>query len=495
MLHLHPSLADDGLMLLEDRLVHALDVASGRPARQQFGPGERLLTEGEQTRGIWLILEGDVRLSRTLDGADVALDDDASGRIIGLLSVESRGNAFFSCAAITPVVAALIPWTHLDAVLHADPDLAGQFTMNLARALGARVRHIADLQADVQRLNDELTTERDRLQVALRDLASAQTRLIENDRLAVLGQLVAGIAHELNNPVTAIRRAADYVLEDVSDLLGSQPGNDVMLALVESAITMEPVSTETLRNRAQTLAQEVQDPSIASRLVKIGVIHRADAERLLGRTKSDAREAQLNRLERAFELGTFLRNIRTASDRVSAIVQTLKTYARSSGGAVADININRGLDDTLLLFSSKTRSIEVQRSFEPVSTVEGDPAQLNQVWTNLVSNAIEAINGSGTLEVATRCDGSDVVVHVIDSGGGIPQEHVARIFDLNFTTKRGPTGFGLGMGLAICQQIVARHEGRIRVAESGPGRTVFEVRLPQRLSPDARRSIEQGAQH
>lgn len=481
-------------MLLEDRLIHALDRAAGQPARLRFAPGQRLLNEGEQTRGIWLVFEGDIQLTRTHDGADVALDDDASGRIIGLLSVESRGKAFFSCIAITPVVATLIPWERLDEILHADTDLAGQFTMNLARALGTRVRHIADLQADVQRLNDELTTERDRLQVALRDLAAAQTRLIENDRMAVLGQLVAGIAHELNNPVTAIRRASDYVLEDVSELLASLPGNDLMLALIETALTMEPVSTDTQRSQAESLGRELRDAAVATRLVKIGITTRADADRMLGRERGDARETQLVRLERAFDLGTFLRNIRTASDRVSAIVQTLRTYARSSGGAVSDIQVNRCLEDTLLLFNSKTRSLDVRRSFGQVPVVEGDPAQLNQVWTNLISNAIEATNGQGMLEVLTRHEGGEVVVQIIDSGGGISSENVARIFDLNFTTKRGPTGFGLGMGLAICRQIVARHEGRIHVAESRPGRTVIEVRLPQQLSSDARQSIESGVQ-
>lgn len=476
---------------LEQELIDALDRAAGHLPRCPLPAGTPLLTEDEPIDGIWLIFEGRVELTRRRDGHKVSLDDDTSGRIIGMLSFATRRTAFFTCTAVTPVVAAKLTWERLDELLRAERSLSESFLIQLVRTLGGRVRHIVELQANVQRLNAELTVERDRATQALHDLAATQTRLVESERMATLGQLVAGIAHELNNPITAIRRSVDYVTEDVSAFIAEVPDNDALLAMVTSAITTSPLSTEELRRRREILARELADDALAGKLVEIGITTPGEFHRWFGRTSGARRAALLERLTRAHQLGTFLRNLQGAAERVSRIVGTLRSYARVQHGIVSDIDLNRTLEDTLLLFGSALRAVEVRREYAQLPEVEGDAGQLNQVWTNILSNAIEAMGGAGKLLVQTDApDAAHVRVRITDSGPGIKPENLGRIFELNFTTKHGPSSFGLGMGLVICRQVVGRHEGLIEVS-STPGKTTFSVILPVKLSSGAKRIIEQ----
>jgi signal transduction histidine kinase len=483
------NLAEDDRLEIE--LIDALDRAAGRLPRRTLPAGTRLLTEDEPIDGIWLIFDGRVELTRRRDGHEVSLDDDASGRIIGMLSFATRRAAFFTCTAVTPVIAAKLTWERLDEVLRAERSLSDAFLIQLVRTLGGRVRHIVELQANVQRLNAELTVERDRAKQALHDLAATQTRLVESERMATLGQLVAGIAHELNNPITAIRRSVDYVTEDVSAFIAEVPDNDALLAMVTSAVTTSPLSTEELRRRREVLSRELGDEALSAKLVEIGITTLEEYHRWFGRTGGAKRASLLERLTRAHQLGTFLRNLQGAAERVSRIVGTLRSYARVQHGVVSDIDLNRTLEDTLLLFGSALRTIEVTREYGQLPQIEGDAGQLNQVWTNILSNAIEAMGGAGRLLVQTDApDQAHVRVRITDSGPGIKPENLGRIFELNFTTKHGPSSFGLGMGLVICRQVVSRHEGRIEV-DSVPGKTTFAVTLPVKLSSHAKRTIEQ----
>lgn len=478
---------------LEERFIDSLDAAAGRPERRRVPAGSILLTEDQPADGLWLILEGEVRLRRRADGQEVVLDDDASGRIIGLLSLVARGRAYFTCQAVTDVVAICLPWSRLDALVGADPQLSRQFSRQLLRSLGARVRRVVQLQASVQELNGELRAERDRLADALNQLSATQMRLIETGRMATLGQLVAGIAHELNNPVTVIRRTADYVLEDVSTLVGQVKENEGLLAMITSALTTSPVPTEQLRAQEAALAGALRDPALARRLVGIGVTTEADAKRWLGQARPADAGPLLARLEAGYQLGTFLRNLQGAAERISRIVGTLRSYARTHEGTVVEVNVNKTLEDTLLLFGGSARLVTLKREYGDIPSIEGDPGQLSQVWTNIVSNAMEAIQGRGELLVQSDAPRPDAVrVRFTDTGPGIKPEHLGRLFELNFTTKHNVTSFGLGMGLAICRQIVLRHEGQIDV-ESRPGRTCFSITLPTKLSPEARRAIEESA--
>jgi signal transduction histidine kinase len=152
-----------------------------------------------------------------------------------------------------------------------------------------------------------------------------------------------------------------------------------------------------------------------------------------------------------------------------------------------DIDVHDSLEETLLLFGHDLREIEVEREYGELPPIDGYPGQLNQVWTNLISNAIQAMERSGTLTIETASpDPAHVRVRVIDSGPGIDPDHVDQVFDMHFTTREGRVEFGLGLGLRIAQEIILRHAGTIEV-ESQPGRTCFTVTVPVRQLPDEHR--------
>ena len=310
------------------------------------------------------------------------------------------------------------------------------------------------------------------------ELAATQTHLVESEKLATLGELAAGIGHELNNPIAAIVRGVDFVQEDVESLLAEQHSDDAASEYLHAGIESRPLPTSEQRRRRAELEGLGLDSAVARRLVKVGVDSAETYERRFGALDSDTLGTQLDEVERFYDLGLALRNIGASADRIAALVGSLRTYARSEQELQTDIDVNEGLEDTLVLVGHRSHGVNIERDYGSLPPVEGYPGKLNQVWTNLIVNALQALDGSGTLTVRTATPGPGIVrVEIIDTGPGIPAEHLARVFDLRFTTRQGRVEFGLGLGLRICQDIVAQHNGTIDV-ESEPGRTCFTVTLP-----------------
>ncbi|GEM_PF-285416 len=469
----------------EVAMLDALQRATGVLEHQHFDVGTVIFQEGHVIEGIWIILEGEVELTRRSRAAEVVFHRGSVGRIVGLLALAGRQQAFFSCRAATPVTAVYLSWTQLDEALQREPTLLFHFLTVLVRSLSKRLRRIVELQLEIEDLNAVLAGERDQLAQTLRRLEEAQTRLIEQEKMATLGQLVAGIGHELNNPATAITRAAEYLIEDITPLISELPEGQLLSHALSTAMTDAPLPTAELRRRRDALAAELKDESLARRLLRVGITTIEEYRELFGKTSHEVRERRLRLRERAYQLGTSLRNIRAAGERISAIVKSLRSYARTGGDDPTDVNVHEGIEDTLRLFGAQMHSIRVERRYGEIPPIKGIAAQLNQVWTNLIANALEAMGKTGTLQIETEPRGDTVAVRIIDDGPGIAPEHRDRVFDLNFTTKHGGAGFGLGMGLVICRQIINRHDGRIR-CESRPGRTVFEVTLPASKSAPSR---------
>ena len=179
-----------------------------------------------------------------------------------------------------------------------------------------------------------------------------------------------------------------------------------------------------------------------------------------------------------------LDEIAEGTKRISEIVRALKTYSYLDQAPVQNVNLHEGLENTLVMFRSRLKQgINVQRDYAAdLPTIEAYGSELNQVWTNIIDNAIAAMNGQGEIILRTRREGGWVVVEITDSGPGIPPEIQAQVFDPFFTTK--PPGEGTGLGLNISHNIVVqKHKGEIAV-NSRPGQTTFQVRLPLVISHD-----------
>jgi signal transduction histidine kinase len=317
------------------------------------------------------------------------------------------------------------------------------------------------------------------------------------ERLAALGTMSAGLAHELNNPASAAKRAASDLgetLEVLTDTVGllvesgierEQAAELVKLQREAATIsaTRTPLSTLDAADAEDAIsdalgAAGVSQPwQIAEPLVAAGIdpdfVARVSAAAGPA-TAATLRwiAASLNARELSSELGE-------ATERMSHLVKAIKSYAYMDRGEVVQVDIREGLETTLTILGHKLKhtEIQVERHYDeslPRLTVHA--AELNQVWTNLLANAIDALGDSGHITITTRADGDCAEVDIADDGPGVPQDIRSRVFDPFFTTKE--VGSGTGLGLDVARRImVDRHHGSLTL-ESRPGRTVFRARLP-----------------
>jgi len=369
----------------------------------------------------------------------------------------------------------------LDGALESNPKLTAHFLSVLLRSMARRNRRSAELQTLVRELVDELAEERDRLQETLDELRRTQGRLIESEKLATLGQLAAGIGHELNNPAAAISRAADYVRTDAEALARALPNGSSLVTMLRAGYHPAPRSTADERAARRTLSKAINDDALAARLVRIGIVDDHAYRTAIADTADP--EARLDELESYYRLGSSLRTIASSADRIAALVKSVKAYARPDASWADNVDVHSGIEESLLLLGHETHDVTIERTYGELPPIAGAPGELNQVWTNLFTNALEAMEGKGTIEIITSRDGKGFVeVEVVDSGHGIDQAHLEQVFEPSFTTRQGHVEFGLGLGLQIARDVVHRHSGTIAVA-SQPGRTCFTVKLPVNAAP------------
>ncbi len=371
---------------------------------------------------------------------------------------------------------------------------------DLAVEFGKMISGVRHAQQNVQEANSELQSknrlldaERRQLGRTLEHLKTTQAQLVQSEKMAALGQLIAGIAHEINTPLGAIRasisnieRALEHTLGHLPEMLRSltQDEQDLFFALVQEALTRyEQLSARDERERKRVLLREFEAGGIPH--AEDVVEHFADMGLFTGWQQYE-RLLRLDNTAFILQIASRLvlqqrnsQNIETAVDRASKIVFALKSYShRDPGGAPTTAIITDGIETVLTLYHNQLKhGIEVQRRFAPVPPIYCFPDELNQVWTNLIHNAIHAMDNHGTLEIDVEVRDANIEVRVTDSGHGIPEDIQEKIFEPFFTTKTA--GEGSGLGLDIVRRIIEKHDGNLSVS-SRPGRTTFTIVLPVR---------------
>ncbi|HOX33127.1 MAG TPA: PAS domain-containing protein [Spirochaetales bacterium] len=407
-------------------------------------------------------------LARALGGESVSAEEEMGGRVFSARYIPLRDEA----GEVTGIIGVALDVT--------ERAQAERQVLELNRELEAKV---AERTAQLSEANESLRS-------TLADLRSAQDRLVLSEKMAALGKLVAGIAHEINTPLGAISSSARALAEELaSGLLPlldgyarlDEPGraafSRILDGAISSGISLDGAEERRRRKEVERVFESagIAEPGEAAADFSLVGDEAAAAEALsfIGGAEGRASLAALERAAAAFRSSQV---IEAAAEQAARVIRALRVYARREAAEEAvPVDLRAELGMVLALYRDKLKlGVEVRTSFAEDSRVLARPGELRQVWLNLIANAAQAMDYKGTLELATRVRGAELEATVADSGPGIPPEAAPRIFEPFFTTKRE----GTGLGLDIARRAVESNGGSLSF-ESRPGLTVFKVILPR----------------
>ena len=430
----------------------------GHTEEVRLKPGDSYFRQGDPADAMFVVLEGQVQARGEIGGETVVISMK-SGDVTGVL-----------------------PFSRMK-----------QFTVGARAVTDARVlRFPSSLFPDLVQKMPELTQ---RLVGLMSDRIRETTRLEQQrDRLASLGKLSAGLAHELNNPASAARRAASQLrdvlkkIRDASYKLGSRDLTVAQQAEIEkletafiqiNEVPSDALTTSDLEEQIDSLLRSHGQNDMwqmAADLARKNVKPEA-LESLFATLDSETARAALVRIAASVEVATLLNEIESGTSRISDLVRAIKEYTYMDQTPLQNVDIVKSLETTLTILNHKLKhGVVVERDYQKIPLlVNSFGSELNQVWTNIIDNAIDAMHGEGKLQVRTYREDNCVVVEIADNGPGILPDIRSHIFEPFFTTKG--VGEGTGLGLDTVQRIVKKHRGNIQVS-SKPGDTRFQVWLP-----------------
>jgi len=429
------------------------------------GAGRVVVDHAGEATGLWLLLDGVVRAELAGPSSNETIERQHAPTWLGAIAVLTRGGLGVRVVAETDTRFALIPAEHFRRFVFEQPPVTER-VMEVAAPVIQRVAEVSQ----------------------------------HRDRLASLGTMAAGLTHELNNPAAAARRSAAQLAEALETV------NTSFRAFVESGVEREDAArllalhAEAMDSKRACTVLDALDladaeDALQDRLEDLGVpepwapaepLARANLsadwlDRLADAAGPAATPAAVRWVAASLGAISLASELEETTTRMSELIAAVKSYAYLDRGTRNEVDVHEGLETTLTVLGHKLKhtTIALVRDYDrtlPRVVVNG--GELNQVWTNLLDNAIDALDGSGTLTIRTRPDGGCVLVEIADTGPGIPAGVADRIFDPFFTTK--DVGRGTGLGLATARQIVVDRHGGSLTVDSSPDGTTFHVWIPVR---------------
>lgn len=442
---------------------------------QVFESGEVILEEGKSNGCLYILVEGDARLSKK-DGKGHVVEVDAfsSGSLLGLTSFWMRQPVFATINALSRVSCIRIDRDYFESVVPRYPELVNIIQSLFVSNLSDRYRNLIGSHVERAKLSRQLKHEHSQLKAALAQLEKTTNRLINQEKLAMLGQLIAGVAHEINNPAGALLRDIETAKDALEEIFNERFDEDEAMVLREGLAS--PIwSSNEKRDRMDRILRKV--PGISRNLARrYAQLTDIAEKRVFDSVGDDARKLRLVRL---FELGARFRGAGIAAERISHIVVGLKNYGGSVSTIGAKSNLVDGIKDTLTVLNNRLRHYEVQLDLNELPEIFCNQGEINQVWTNLLVNAMDATPAGQPILITCRVKEGCAVICIEDSGTGIAENKWKTVFEANYTTKNQSGSFGLGLGLSISKDIVEKHGGTIEAGKSEfLGGARFRVKLP-----------------
>ncbi len=426
--------------------------------------GEELFHEGDEGSRAYIIKQGEVEIIKESIGREVLVAVRTGGEVIGEMALLESMKRSATVRARSDSVFYSIRKEELDRLLNSSPSAMQSLFQNI---LG--------------RLRED------------------QVHLRQSEKMAQLGTLTAGVAHELNNPAAAVKRSADQLIGATKDLDASYShisrlGFDDQQWKILNSLTEKVHTSAYSPPEMDAITRSDMEADIENWLEAHGIneawqmapnlvnleFNQDELASLTEEFPAERLMCVIEWLNATYNVYSLLNELSQGSSRISAIVKSLKSYSYLDQAPIQSVNINEGIDDTLTILRNKLKSgINLKREYaQDLPAIMGHGSELNQVWTNIIDNAADALTDQvdAQIIIRTRQESEWVVVEVEDNGPGIPEEIQSKIFDTFFTTK-GP-GKGTGLGLNISYNIVVqKHRGDIKV-NSIPGKTRFVVMLP-----------------
>jgi signal transduction histidine kinase len=445
--------------LSDEELQRLMDMAEPVSLRA----GEVLMRQGDTGDAAYVVIRGEFEVQKQSGQSMIKIDVRSPGDVVGEMALLSRASRTATVIAKTDAETMRIPPEAFEELLSSSSTAA----MAVLRWVMARLRQ-----------NESL--------------------LHQQDKMAALGTLSAGLAHELNNPAASAQRNAAELgrtlvkLQDLNHQIESMALQENLYGWLDSFMQeasrrfSNPVKLGTLEriDRVEDVQAWLEDYQVDSawELAPALVSFGWNAEELENLRGNKLFGVTIQWLGIACLTIARVAEIRQASERISQIVQAMKSYTYLDQARLLEVDVHEGLENTLVIMQHKLKQgVTIQREYSPnLPRIEAYASELNQVWTNIIDNAIDAMNGSGVIILRTYAENDHVIVEIIDNGPGIPADIQSRIFEPFFTTK--PPGQGTGLGLHISHDIVANRHHGLLLLESKPGQTKFKVALPVKIT-------------